>query len=127
MESNLYSYKEVSEFIKKSAKKVLNTNSVPYNIGTLKQADRAFELLTKTSYRLIDDVNNNYIKIAKFSQCGLKTSDYFLHNSRMACGGYDKISPIEMWKRIMIGEEDIIQKVSKCAYRLSKEKIGIVK
>jgi len=121
---------DVKSFVDKMVERSVLTNTVPFDPPSLNESLRAFELLSKSKYKIIDgeatfiERYGRYEKptlgIAPFSQSGLKASGRFCFDERMKCSGYDMASPVEAWSLANDPKSNERKKIEGCINRLSK-------
>lgn len=113
-----YDASSVESFLRDAAAQSAATGRVPWPAPTLQEADAAFGSLLATDYSIRP--SEELIGVAPFTHCGLDASDHFMHDRRMACGGYDRLSPVEMWRRLADDSGSLWKRVLGCASRFAK-------
>jgi len=118
-------------FVDEMVKRSIKFNSVPFDPPTLIESVRAFELLSKSQYKIIEgqatfiEDYGRYEKptlgIAPFSQSGLKASGRFCFDERMKCAGYNMKSPVQAWSSANDSESSERKRLEGCIKRLSKK------
>lgn len=108
----------VESFLRDAGRFALDFDRVPWPAPSQQEADDSFSSLSSSNYTI--KPLDGFIGVAGFSHCGLRASDHFLHDQRMRCGGYDRLSPVDMWKSIATDSGPLWRRVLGCATRFSK-------
>lgn len=110
--------RDSDSFIRSAAAHAAATGRVPWPSPTAREADSAFSSLMKTTYRI--NIADGLLGTARFTHCGLEASDHFMHDNRMSCAGYDRLSPRDMWDKLSLDDGPLWRRVSGCGRRFAK-------
>lgn len=113
-----YRTDSVESFIQDAAIASVRSGRVPWPAPTESEADASFASLATGGYKI--EPSDEYIGTARFTHVGLCASDHFMHDNRMKCGGYDRPSPLEMWRMLSSGEGKTWARAVGCGKRFAK-------
>jgi hypothetical protein len=113
-----YRTDSVESFIRDAAEASVRSGRVPWPAPTLSEADASFASMLSGNYGI--EESEGFLGEARFTHVGLCSSDHFMHDRRMMCGGYDRPSPLAMWNELASGEGKTWGRVVGCGRRFAK-------